>query len=54
MKKFFTVEETFINKTIEFMHGNPRKPANWCQISNEVIILFSGECPMTASLVKFL
>ena len=28
-----------ISKMIEFMHGHPRKPANWCQGSNELIIL---------------
>ena len=28
-----------ISKMIEFMHGHPRKPANWYQGSYEVIIL---------------
>jgi hypothetical protein len=41
----FTNEKNFIwrklsiSKMIEFMHGHPRKPTNWCQGSNEVIIL---------------
>jgi hypothetical protein len=30
------------------MHSHPRKPANLCQVSNKVIILFGEECPMTA------
>ena len=47
----FTVEETFNKQKIEFMHGHPRKSANWCQGSNEVIILFSEECPMMTSLL---
>ena len=28
-----------MGKTIEFIHGHPKKPANWCQESNEIITL---------------
>ena len=41
-EKIFTLEETFNKKKIEFMHSHSRKPRNWCQGSNEVIILFGG------------
>ena len=49
-EKIVLYRKLSISKTIEFMHGHPRKPANWCQGSNEVI-LFGGECLMTASLL---
>ena len=39
MKHFLLWSKLLISKTIDFMHGHPRKPANWCQVSNEVIIL---------------
>ena len=35
-QNFFSL---IINKTIEFMHGHQRKPANWCHGLNKVIIL---------------
>ena len=40
-EKMFTVEETFNkqNNNKNFMHGHTRKPANWCQGLNDVIIL---------------
>ena len=54
VKKMLLRRKLSIRKTIEFMHGHPRKPANWCQGSNEFIILFGGECLMTASLLHIL
>jgi hypothetical protein len=51
MKKFLLFKKLSICKIIEFMHGHPRKPSDWCQASNEVIILFGGEHLMTASLL---
>jgi len=51
MKKCVLWRKLSISKTIGFMDGHPRKPANWCQGSNEVIILFVEECPMTVSFL---
>jgi hypothetical protein len=38
-KKKLLWMKLLISKTIEFMHSHPRKPANWCQGSKEIIIL---------------
>jgi hypothetical protein len=51
MKKCLLWRKLSISKTIEFMHGYPRKPMNWCQGSNEVIILPQSWFPMMASLI---
>jgi len=59
-KILFTDEKTLlwrklsISKMIEFMHGHPRKPANWCQGSNEFVILPQGWFGGTASLLYIL
>ena len=37
----------------QFMHSHPRKPADWYQGLNKVIIRFGGEYPMRATLLNF-
>ena len=44
IKKFLLWRKLSISKTIEFMHGHPKKPVNWCRGMTD------EECPMTVSL----